>query len=96
MLASSDLQVDELPGGVEGVVSQAQTITNGQRIREQPQEKAGKYGPLQLPFVVAVSAETKFPAGVKNELDAIFCDRVWNIHRGEGCRNPVGQTDCSR
>ena len=84
VLAFPDNQADDFQGGVEGLVSQAQTITTSQRIREQLQEKARKYGALGLPFVIAVSAETKFPARTENEVDAIFGDRVWNIHRTDG------------
>lgn len=69
----------EPTGGVEGLMSPVQTIKNSQRLRDQLQEKAGKYGELQSPFMIAVSAETKFPTTTKHEVEALFGDIVWQM-----------------
>ena len=71
---------NELTAGVEGMMSQVQTITARNQVREALREKASKYGELQLPFVIAVSSEMNFPTWTKHELDALFGDRVWNIY----------------
>ncbi len=81
--------------GVHGLMSQAQTITNAQQLSVALQEKASKYGSLDVPYVIAVSGETKFPVTTKHEVDALFGDRVWNIpQRGSvtvtETRNPNG------
>ena len=84
---------NDLPLGVEGVISQIQTVTVGQRVREAIQEKAGKYGELHLPFLVAVSVETNLPARTKHELEALFGDKVWNLrpnHKFSDTRKPNG------
>ncbi|GEM_PF-2292029 len=65
--------------GVHGLMSQAQTITNAQQLRAALQEKASKYGKLDVPYVIAISGEAKFPVTTKHEVDALFGDRVWNI-----------------
>ena len=67
--------------GVHGVMSQVQTITTAQQLRVAIQEKASRYGPLGVPYVIAVSAETSFHARLKHEVDALLGDRVYNIPR---------------
>lgn len=67
--------------GVHGIMSQVQAITNAQQLRDALQEKASKYGTLDVPYVIAVSGETRFPMTRKHEVDALFGDRVWNIRR---------------
>jgi len=54
--------IGEPAGGVEGLMSPVQIINNSQRLREQLQEKASKYGELQSPFMIAVSAEIESPS----------------------------------
>ena len=70
---------EESLAGVHGLMSQAQTITTVQRLRAALREKAGKYGSLGMPYVIAVSMETGHPASLQSELDALFGDRVWNL-----------------
>lgn len=71
---------NELPVGVEGLMSQAQTITIGDQIREALQEKGSKYGELHLPFLISLSVEASFPARTKNEVAALFGSKLWNLH----------------
>ena len=66
-------------------MSPAETITNAQQLRMALQEKASKYGTLDLPFVIAVSGETKFPLTTTHEQDALLGNRAWNLpQRGSG------------
>ena len=65
--------------GIHGLMSQAQTITNAQQLREALLDKTSRYGTLNLPYVIAVSGETWFPMNTEDEVDALCGDRVWKI-----------------
>lgn len=67
-------------GGVGGAISVVHTLTIGKRIRDALEEKAGKYGSIDMPFVIAVYGVGEFPVQTRDELDALFGDRVWNLH----------------
>lgn len=69
----------ELPAGVQGLAFQAQTVTIGAQIRDAAREKAGKYGVINLPFIIALSVETSFPSTTEHEVAALFGDKVWNV-----------------
>ena len=72
-------------GGVGGIISGVHVLTIGKRIRVALEEKAGKYGHIEVPFIIAVYAEGQFPADVKHELDALLGDREWLVpQRGMG------------
>jgi hypothetical protein len=71
---------EDLPGGVQGLMSQARTVTNSAQLRDAVRQKAGKYGNLETPFVIAVSAETTFPLTSKEEVKALFGDEDWKLH----------------
>ncbi len=66
-------------GGVGGTISGVHTITTGKRIRDALEQKAGKYGHIEVPFLIAVYGEGQFPVRAKNELDALFGDREWLV-----------------
>lgn len=70
---------DDLPVGVHGLMSQPEQVNIANRLREAIRKKAAKYGEVDLPFIVAVSAETRFPARTDHEMEALFGDRVWNL-----------------
>lgn len=65
--------------GIHGYISQVQNIENAKRLRAALRKKAGKYGTLDVPYVIAVSGDTNFPMTTKHELEALFGDLVWNI-----------------
>lgn len=67
-------------GGVGGTISDVHTLTIGKRIRDGLKEKASKYGSIDMPFVIAVSGPGEFPVETRDEFDALFGDRVWNVH----------------
>jgi len=66
--------------GVGGINSSVHTLTIGKRIRDALEEKAGKYGSIDMPFVIAVYGAGEFQVQTRNEFDALFGDRVWNEH----------------
>lgn len=66
--------------GVQGLMSQAQTVTIGEQFREGLMEKAGKYGQLNFPYLIVISAETNFPARTKHEFAALFGTIALNLH----------------
>jgi hypothetical protein len=66
-------------GGVGGMISGVHMLNIGKRIRDALEEKAGKYGSIDMPFVIAVYGTGEFPVQTKNEFDALFGDRVWNV-----------------
>ena len=66
--------------GVGGTISGVHTLTMGKRIRDALEEKAGKYGPIDIPFVIAVYGVGEFPVQTGDEFDALFGDRVWSVH----------------
>jgi hypothetical protein len=81
------LKIVILPGGsstkrgsVGGTISGIHTLKIGNRIRDALEEKAGKYGPIDVPFVITVYGAGEFPVQTRNEFDALFGDRVWNVH----------------
>ena len=75
---------EALPG-VHGLISQARTVSNVQRLRAALREKARKYGPLDSAFLVATYGATEFPLTPEQEVDALFGDRVWHVpRRGSG------------
>jgi hypothetical protein len=67
-------------GGVGGTISGVHTLNIGKRIRDALEEKAGKYGSIDIPFVIAVYGAGEFPVKTRDEFDALFGDRVWNVH----------------
>jgi hypothetical protein len=67
-------------GGVGGTISSIHTLNIGNRVRDALEEKAGKYGFIDAPFVIAVYGAGEFPVETKNEFDALFGDRVWSVH----------------
>ena len=67
-------------GCVGGAISGIHTLTIGKRIRDALEEKAGKYGSINMPFVIAVYGAGEFPVQTKDEFEALFGDRVWNLH----------------
>ena len=67
-------------GGVGGTISGVHTLNIGKRIRDALEEKAGKYGSKDMPFVIAVYGVGEFPVQTRDEFDALFGDRVWNVH----------------
>jgi hypothetical protein len=67
-------------GGVGGTISGVHTLNIGKRIHDALEEKAGKYGSIDIPFVIAVYGAGEFPVKTRDEFDALFGDRVWNVH----------------
>lgn len=65
--------------GVGGTISEAHWLNLKQQIRKELEKKAGKYGPLNMPFVIAVYGAGEFPVNAIDECDALFGDRKWNI-----------------
>lgn len=65
---------------VGGTISGVHTLTIDKRIRDALEEKAGKYGSIDMPFVIAVYGAGEFPVQTRDEFDALFGDRVWNVH----------------
>lgn len=68
------------PGGVGVTTSGVHTLTIGKRIRDALEEKAGKYGSIDMPFVIAAYGAGEFPVQTRDEFDALSGDRVWNVH----------------
>ncbi len=69
------------PGGVGGMVSGVHTLAIGKRIRNDLKQKAGKYGSIDVPFLIAVYGAGEFPVRTRDELDALFGDREWLVPR---------------
>lgn len=67
-------------GGVGGTISGVHKLEMGKRIRDALEQKAGKYGCIDMPFLIAVYGAGEFPVGSRDELDALLGDRVWNLH----------------
>ena len=67
-------------GGVSGMNSSVHTLTISKRIRDALEEKADKYGSIDMPFVIAIYGAGQFPIHTKHEFDALFGDRVCNVH----------------
>jgi len=67
-------------GGVGGTISGVHTLNIGKRIRDALEEKAGKYGSIDMPFVIAVYGAGEVPVHTRDEFDALFGDSVWNVH----------------
>lgn len=65
--------------GVGGTVSGVRKITTSKRIRDALEQKAGKYGQIEMPFFIAIYGEGQFQVRVKDELDALFGDRKWRL-----------------
>jgi len=65
--------------GVGGTISGVQTLTTGKRVRDALEQKAGKYGDMNMPFLIAIYGTGEFPVRTKDELDALFGDRIWNL-----------------
>ena len=81
------LKIVILPGGsstkrgdVGGTISGVHTLNIGNRIRDALEEKAGKYGSIDMLFVIAVYGAGEVPVETRDEFDALFGDRVWNVH----------------
>jgi hypothetical protein len=54
-------------------------VNIGKRIRDALEEKAGKYGSIDMPFVIAVYGAGEFPVQTKHEFDALCGDREWLV-----------------
>lgn len=68
------------PGGVGGTISGVHMLNIGKRIRDALEKKAGKYGSIDMPFVIAVYGAGEFPVQAEDEFDSLFGDRVRNVH----------------
>jgi hypothetical protein len=82
-------------GGVGGTVSGVHTLAIGRRIRDALEQKAGKYGDIDEPFLIAVYGKDEFPVKTQDEVDALFGDRVFLVPtKGRGAvtesRKPNG------
>jgi len=82
-------------GGVGGTVSGVHTLATGRRIRNAIEQKAGKYGDIDVPFLIAVYGKGEFPVKTIDEVDALFGDRVFLVPaKGKGAvtesRKPNG------
>jgi hypothetical protein len=66
-------------GGVGGTISGVHTITTCNRIRSALEEKAGKYGCIDAPFIIAICWEGQFPIELNHEIDALFGDIRWHV-----------------
>ena len=71
--------VGEIPSGVMASVSQWTTDTASLRLREAIQEKAGKYGVLRMPFVVAVWPSFPYYSQREHDIEALLGDTVWEL-----------------
>jgi len=81
--------------GVGGTVSDVHTLAIGRRIRDALKQKAGKYGDIEVPFLIAVYGKGEFPVKTRDEVDALFGDRVFLVPtKGRGAvtesRKPNG------
>ena len=61
------------------MISGVHTITTGSRIRHALEEKAGKYGQIDMPFMIAIYGKGEFPVRPENEIDALFGDIEWLV-----------------
>ena len=82
-------------GGVGGTVSGMHMLAIGRRIRDALEQKAAKYGEIDVPFLIAIYGKGEFPVQTKDELDALFGDRVFLVPtKGKGAvtesRKPNG------
>jgi len=82
-------------GGIGGTVSGVHTLAIGRRIRDALEQKAGKYGDIDVPFLIAVYGKGEFPVKTIDEVDALFGDRVFLVPtKGKGAvtesRKPNG------
>lgn len=82
-------------GSVGGTVSGVYMLAIGRRIRDALEQKAGKYGDIDVPFLIAIYGEGEFPVKTRDELDALLGDRVWLVpQKGMGAvtesRKPNG------
>jgi len=80
-------------GGVGGTISDVHTLATGKRARDALEQKAGKYGNIKMPFLIAVYGTGQFPVRTRDELDALFGDRIWSVHASgqvTECREPNG------
>ncbi len=66
-------------GGIGGTVSGVHTLAIGRRIRDALEQKAGKYGDIDVPFLIAVYGKGEFPLKTRDEVDALFGDRVFLV-----------------
>ncbi|MCL4459791.1 MAG: hypothetical protein M1136_11830 [Chloroflexi bacterium] len=63
------------PGEVVGIISGVRKLAIGKRIRDALEQKAGKYGSIDMPFFIAVYGNLQFPIRTRHELDALFGDK---------------------
>ena len=87
------------PVGVGGTISGVHTLTIGKRVRDALEQKADKYGSIDVPFVIAMYGVGEFPVRTRDEVDALFGDRVWNLPSSgqvTEMRNPNGFFTCLR
>jgi hypothetical protein len=71
-------------GGVGGTVSGVHTLAIGRRIRDALEQKADKYGDIDVPFLRAVCGKGEFPVKTGDEVDALFGDRVFLVPTKRG------------
>ncbi|MEK7281237.1 MAG: hypothetical protein AAB037_02650, partial [Chloroflexota bacterium] len=57
---------------VGGTVSGWHTLVIGRRVRDALEQKAGKYGSIDMPFVIAVYGAGEWPVRTSNEFNALF------------------------
>lgn len=68
----------------------AREVTTHYRIRRRVRSKAGRYGDMSIPYIVAVWARTEFPLTSEGALRALYGDRQIQISRDSG--QVVGET----
>lgn len=66
-------------GGIGGTVSGVRTLAIGKRIRDALEQKADKYGDIDVPFLIAIYGKGEFPVKTIDEVDALFGDRVFLV-----------------
>jgi len=84
---------------VGGMISGAHELTIGKRVRDALEQKAGKYGSINMPFIIAIHGAGQFPVKTSDELDALFGDRIWNVLSGSQAiemRKPNGFFTCEQ
>jgi hypothetical protein len=63
---------------------EAKVVTTHRRIRRRVGAKAGKYGEMTIPYVIAVWPRTEFPLDRETALTALYGDRQVHLSRESG------------
>ena len=66
-------------GEVGGTIPSVHTITTCNRVRNALEEKAGKYGCMDIPFIIAICWAGQFPIELIHEINALFGDTRWQV-----------------